>query len=134
MENRKICNSFSFLSGYGSVLNRVKDYARSAEILERYLQRRADADVAVIQADNYCRLGEYRQAEYWADLAANMCPNRFIPLYYKVMILSKTARQSEAVTLARDVLNKPIKVHATDVYRARLKLEQFLTDSGLIRD
>lgn len=131
MENRKTCNSFSFLSGYGSALNQVKDYARSAEILERYLQRRADADIAVIQADNYYRLGEYRQGEYWADLAANMCPNRFVPLYYKVMILSKTGRQSEAVTLARDVLRRPIKVHATDVYKVRLKLEQFLTESGL---
>lgn len=128
MDNRKISKSLQYLSGYGSALNRVKAYAHSAEILKRYFKYRADADIAVIQTDNYYQLGEYSKAEYWADLAANMCPNRFIPLYYKVMILSKTGRQSEAIALARRVLNKPIKIHAVDVYKVRLKLQRFLEE------
>lgn len=133
MENSECSESVPFLTGYGSALNRVKDYSRSAEILERYFQRRSDADFAVIQADNYYQLGEYSKAEYWADLAANMCPNRFIPLYYKVMILSKTGRQHEAIALAGRVLDKSIKIHATDVYKVRLKLQRFLEEQKHIQ-
>lgn len=131
LKNSGHSESFSYLTGYGSALNRVKDYKRSAEILERYLQCRVDADIAVIQVDNYYQLGEYSKAEYWTDLTANMCPNRFIPLYYKVMILSETGRKTEAVNLAYAVLAKPIKVRATDVYKVRLRLQRFLEEQDI---
>lgn len=56
-----------------------------------------------------------------------MCPNRFIPLYYKVLILDATGHLAEAKELARQVLSKPIKVRATDVYKVRVKLQHFLS-------
>lgn len=117
-----------FLYNYAAVLNGKKETALSAKILERCTKMLNDADVAVMQADNYYQLKEYEAAEHWADLAANMCPNRFVPLYYKVMILNYTDRQDKAVTLAQKILDKPIKVKATDVYRVRLKLQQFLNE------
>lgn len=74
-------------------------------------------------------MANYAAAEFWTDLAANMCPNRFIPLYYKVMILNETGRREEAIRLARKVLVKPIKVHTTDVYKVRIKLQQFIANN-----
>lgn len=125
----RIGDTPSFLYGFAATLNRQQEYARSAAILNRYFLVGADADAAILQTDNYYRMANYAEAEFWTDLAANMCPNRFIPLYYKVMILNETGRREEAIRLARKVLVKPIKVHATDVYKVRIKLQQFIANN-----
>ena len=127
LASTKFNDNPAFLYAYGLIQNREKRYIRSLEILDRYFRLRADVDAAIVQIDNHYRLGHYAKAWEWAVLASDMCPNRFIPLYYKVLILDATGHLAEAKELARQVLSKPIKVRATDVYKVRVKLQHFLS-------
>lgn len=116
--------SLSFLYGYGAALNRAGEYARSAEVLERCFLRWADADIAVILTDNYYRLGDYVAAERWAVLAANMCPNRFMPLYKLVSIYDSLGQPTRALELAKVIVDKSVKIPSGTVSAIKLKMRK----------
>lgn len=115
-----------FLYNYGAVLNRIGKYRQSRLILTKCEKQFNDCDLQIIQADNYFRIGNYKQAEIHAKLASNMCPNRFVPLYQLVEIYNKTAREEEAVSLARHMIDMKVKVPSETVFLIRYRIGKLL--------
>ena len=115
-----------FLYNYGAVLNRIGKYRQSRLILTECEKQFNDCDLQIIQADNYFRIGNYKQAEIHAKLASNMCPNRFVPLYQLVEIYDKTAREEEAVSLARHMIDMKVKVPSETVSLIRYRIGKLL--------
>lgn len=107
--------NYLFLYNYGAVLNHLKEYAKSLEILDQCTLYWNDYDIQLIIADNYFNLEDWTKAEQHYKLASNMCPNRFIPLYKLHEIYKVKKEYHKAEEMAKKILKKNIKVPSETV-------------------
>jgi len=70
-----------FLYNYGAELNFIKEYERSIQLLEKCELYWNNYDVQMILADNNFNLERISASTKYYELASNMCPNRYMPLY-----------------------------------------------------
>ena len=124
-----LCIDPYFCYNYAAILNENKLYSASLKLIKT--SSMADSDHAILIANNYFNLSDYKEAEKYTDLAINMCPNRFIPLYYKFRILVETNRIEEARSIAREILEKSIKIESNDIIMIKLDLERFMIKESL---
>lgn len=115
-----------FLYNYGAELHVAELWMESLRILTECTRGLNDTDVQMLLADNYSRLGEYNQAERHYSCAAQMCPNRFMPLYRLVKLYRQTGQCAEARQLARKIVTKPVKVPSYRVNRIKREMEEYL--------
>lgn len=90
------------------MLNRP--YDKSNLILftcERYLN---DYDVQMLIGDNYLKLHDFAHAADRFNLAADMCPNRFMPLFNLFLTYKKSNQLNKAKQIAESIMHKPIKI------------------------
>ena len=66
------------------------------------------------------------EAEKHFRQAAAMCPVRFVPLYRLVKLLEKTGRHEEALRLAEELSEKPVKVSSYIVEKIKREMNDFL--------
>lgn len=116
-----------FLYNYALVLYRNAQYEKSNKILmkcERFLN---DYDIQLLIAKNYFELKDWCNSEQKFILSSNMCPNRFIPLYYLLQIYEQIDQKEKALKTATIILNKPIKVpsRTIDNILKEVKLKYF---------
>ena len=115
-----------FLYNYGAELNHVKQWERSAEVLEECLRRLNDTDVQLLLADNYFHLQDWERAERHYRQAAWMCPNRFLPLYQLMNMYRQTGRKEKAQVLAKEIVEKPVKVPSPTVRKIQEEAQMVL--------
>jgi tetratricopeptide (TPR) repeat protein len=103
-------NNEIFLSTYGKALNKVGHYAEAINVLQR-------ANLFFPCSSNYIELGKsfeglekYDLAEDAWQMASLMVPNRFTPGYLTVNMLCSTERTDEGREIARELINKEVKV------------------------
>lgn len=118
-----------FLYNYGAELYQMKRYSESLKILKKCVSRFNDEDVQLILSKNYIQLGMYSEAKECLLLAAAMCPVRFIPLYELMNLHVRTEDFTEAKRYARIIVDKPVKVNSSRIWRikraAKVLLEQY---------
>ena len=108
--HNKLSNNELFLYNYAAELNFSKHYEESQSIARECECLWADYDLQMLMADNFQQLKNYTEAEQHYRKAATMCPAKFTPLYKLAKMYEKTERRSEAVTVAEQLVNKPIKM------------------------
>ena len=115
-----------FLYNYGAELNYIGEYDRSRRIMDTCRIYLDSYDVQIMQADNYFHLGEWHEAETCYTTAANMCPNRFVPLTGLLDIYIETRDAASADSIARNILSKKVKVHSNITADAINKAKEYL--------
>ena len=108
-----------FLYNFGAELQQIGEYEASIRVLEECCLRLNDYDVQLLLAENYTRLNMLERAKTHLSMASNMCPVRFVPLYKLMNICLKEGEIEEAKRYARDLVNKPIKIHSVRVDRIK---------------
>ncbi|MFW6275090.1 MAG: O-antigen ligase family protein [bacterium] len=99
-----------FLQQYAKNLamqNRHKEALALLQEAENYYK---DEFSFIALGDAYKALNQPRQAETHYHLAANMVPHKFYPLYLLANLYHETGQNEKAVVLARQLLNKEVKV------------------------
>lgn len=104
-----------FLYNYAAELNYIGEWKRSNELMKECAHLYNDNDVQLILADNYQQLKHYREAEKCLVLASEMIPNRFIPLYRRVLLYKEQGQQEKAIQLAKQILRKQVKIPSTEI-------------------
>ena len=66
-------------------------------------------------AANNKELGKQIEAEKHYNMAAAMCPVRFMPLYELVKLYDAANRKDEVLALAKKIINKDVKVPSSTV-------------------
>jgi O-antigen ligase len=130
----KLGSNGLFLYNHAAELHEAKDYKRSLAVFERCTAFYNDMDVQMLLADNCRELKLYGEAERHLKLAAAMCPVRFMPLYQLVELYRETERTEEAVTLARQILNKEIKIPSSTVNAIRNKMNMLIGEQETLYD
>jgi tetratricopeptide (TPR) repeat protein len=119
-----------FLYNHAAELHEVKEYAKSLSIFERCVRYYNDMDVQMLLADNYKELHQYGEAEKHLKLAAAMCPVRFMPLYELAKLYDAAGRHEDALTVARQIICKKIKIPSATVTAIKNEMRQLLEKEG----
>lgn len=115
-----------FLYNYGAELNHIEDYIQSQAIFavcQKYLD---SYDIQMMQADNFSNIHAWNDAESSYLQAANMCPNRFLPLTGLLDVYIQTQNDVSAHNVANDILSKEIKIHSNITIDAINKAKAYL--------
>jgi tetratricopeptide (TPR) repeat protein len=115
-----------FLYTYAAELHEVKEYAKSLSVFERCVRYYNDMDVQMLLADNYKESGRYDEAEKHYKLAAGMCPGKFMPLYELAKFYETAERHEDALTIARQIINKKIKIPSATVTAIKNEMQRLL--------
>ncbi|MDR1122169.1 MAG: O-antigen ligase family protein [Dysgonamonadaceae bacterium] len=115
-----------FLYNHAAELHEVKDYERSLSVFERCVRYYNDMDVQMLLADNYKELGRNDEAEKHYKLAAGMCPGKFVPLYELTKFYETAGRHEDALTIARQIINKKIKIPSATVTAIKNEMQRLL--------
>lgn len=115
-----------FLYNYGAELHEAERWRESTDILNECIRGLNDTDVQMLLADNYYHLGKFTEAERHYLQAARMCPNRFLPLYRLVLLYEQTGQQNEAFRLARQIVNKPVKIPSYTIDKIKREMKEYI--------
>lgn len=113
-------NNPFFMYNYSAELNSLQRYDESLEFLSECAKSWNDYNVQILYSDNYAKKGVADSALVACDQAYNMIPSRFEPLYRKMMIYGMSNDTVNAVRIAYEIIEKPIKVRSE-------KLQQMLS-------
>jgi tetratricopeptide (TPR) repeat protein len=117
-----------FLYNYAAELNHLGDFNKSIEILRESLNYWNDYDIQILLADNYIKLEKWHRAEPHLKMAANMCPNRFLPLFYLHEIYVKT-NKPKALNMAKKILKKEVKIQSSTILFIQAEMKKYLNNT-----
>jgi len=114
-----------FLYNYAAELNHLGDFNKSIEILNQTLNYWNDYDIQILLADNYIKLEKWHRAESHLKMAANMCPNRFLPLFYLHKVYVNT-NCPKALDVAKKILKKEVKIPSSTIFSIQTEMKKYL--------
>lgn len=120
-----------FLYNYAAELNYIGRYHESSAILAECAATFNDYDVQLLFADNYHQTGKYPEAEQHYQRASYMCPNRFMPLYHLAKLYAETKRPKEAMTVAKRIMEKEIKIPSGSIYNIKKEMEELINNNNM---
>jgi hypothetical protein len=99
-----------FKFNYGAELNLMKRYDESIKVLRDAEPRINDADFYIYLGSDYENKGMLNEAELCFKKAGNIMPYKFFPKYRLVKIYQASNRIDDALTLAKQMINMPVKI------------------------
>lgn len=115
-----------FLYNYAAELHQAKKYSQSIYILTQCVEYYNDMYVQLLFADCYYHNKDYQRAEFHYKLASDMCPSRYVPIYQLVKLYKDIGRNDEALALAKQILEKDIKVESSTVYAIKYEMKKII--------
>ncbi len=121
-----------FLYNYGAELNVAGKFDESIDILTECKKRFNDYDLQMLMADNYYKKGEIEKAIQVYQHASNMVPVRFLPMYKLVELYKETGRKKNALRLARQIINKIVKIPSPLINTIKYEMRHLIKEEGCI--
>lgn len=117
-----------FLQQYAKSLSMEKRYEEAVTLLMQAGNYYKDEYSFIALGDAYKALGETQKAEEQYQLAANMVPHKFYPLYLLAKLYNDTGQHKKAVALAHQILTKEIKVPSHAIEEIREEMREILSE------
>ena len=115
-----------FLYNYAVELMDKGDVGRSLEVASMCDEYLANYDLELLFGDLYTMRGEFALAERRYLRAYAMCPCRFVPLNQLYDLYMEHGHEEEAFAIAREVVDKQVKVKSLTVSQIRYKMRKIL--------
>ena len=74
----------------------------------------------------YYYLGNYDKAEEFCKQAINMIPYLFAPKYRLFLLYKQNGNRVEALKIAKEIYNMPIKVYSETVKNIKLEVKTYI--------
>lgn len=120
-------NNPFFFYNYAAELNSIQRYRESIEFLDECSKNWNDYRVQILYSDNYAKMGVMDSALIACDQAYYMIPSRFEPMYRKMLIYGMSQDTINAVKLAYEILEKPVKVRSEELIKMLSVAEQVVS-------
>ena len=117
-----------FLYNYAAELNVAGRYDESLQIAQECEWLLADYDLQMLMADNCRQLEQYPEAGAHYKKASMMCPVKFMPLYELANLYLATGQTVEALTLARKIVDKEIKIPSATIHAIKNRMRELLNE------
>ncbi|WP_455498203.1 hypothetical protein [Coprobacter sp.] len=108
-----------FLYNYGAVLNIFKEYKNSNNIMFECTKFLNDYDVQMLIADNYYNMKQWDMANKHYIIASQMIPNRFMPLYKRMLLYETAQNKHLSLYMAHIIINKPTKIPSNTINKIK---------------
>ena len=117
-------NDVYFLYNYAAKFNRIREFEKSAAVIQECEKMLNDYDIQMLKADNYKNMTDFYLAEKSYLQASRMCPGRFMPLYELVNVYDSTGRSDMALKLAYKIVDKPVKIPSGAVVAIKMQMKE----------
>ena len=119
-----------FLYNYAFELCRIGDHDLSLSIAQECSKIFSHYDLELLMGDLYLKKGDFINAEKHYKIAAHMCPCKFVPLQSLHEVYLASGNDEKAMSIARIIVDKPMKVPTQSVKLIRYKMKKYLNDTG----
>ena len=126
-------NNGVFLQHYGKSLEMDGRFVDAVSVLSHGRTYYNDEFTGTILGNCYQYIGNYTAAERQYQLAFNMSPKKFYPLYLLAKLYYKVGLVDNAASVATDILSKPIKVPSKAVEEIKAEMKSFVDSVKCIR-
>lgn len=120
-------NDGDFLVNYGKALSMAGKHEKAIEILDEAQDYLSNTIVYTALGDSYKALAQYKLAEQAYRHAWYMIPSRFYPKYLLAKLYDETGQQAEAVAIAKELLNKEVKIESTAIEEIKEKMREIIS-------
>ena len=124
-----------FLYNYAVALRDNKNINKAFEVATTCRKYWADYDLELLLGDILKTQEQWEQSEIHFKKASNMCPSRFVPLYYLMEIYRESGDKKQARNIAHLIVQKPVKIQSSKIRlinaKAKETLKQYHTNDNL---
>lgn len=115
-----------FLTNYGKTLSIAGKSNKAIAVLEQAKQYQNNTIIATALGDSYKATLQYDKAESTYQQAINMTPSKFYANYLLAKLYDDSGQEDKAVSLAKKLLNKKIKIPSTAIKEIRVEMKNIL--------
>jgi tetratricopeptide (TPR) repeat protein len=119
-------NNGDYLINYGKALSLAGKHEKAIEILEHSKNFINNTILYTALGDSYKATGQTTRAEDAYLHAWNMVPSRFYPKYLLAKLYDETGQHEKAVTVAKELLSKKIKIESTAVKEIQEEMRKII--------
>lgn len=130
ISNEFFCKA-PFYYSYAVELKRDGEIDSSLIMIKKCQKSINDYDVNNLMGELYMEKGDYKQAEYYFQIAKNMIPNRFYPLSQLLRIYDMTHQKGKGTKIAKEILSKKVKVSSLKVIEIQDKAQKYMKNGHL---
>ncbi len=116
-----------FLMNYGKTLSIAGKPQKAILILEQAKNYQNNTIIATALGDSYKATRQYNKAEANYKQAINMTPSKFYAPYLLAKLYDESKQKGKAVVLAKQILNKKIKVPSTAIEEIKQEMKRILS-------
>ncbi|MGV8139597.1 MAG: O-antigen ligase family protein [Mangrovibacterium sp.] len=118
-----------FLTNYGKALSMAGEDSKAIEILQQAAAQYPNTVVYTALGDSYKARGETDNAEQAYLHAWHMNPSRFYPKYLLAKLYDESGQKEKAVTTAKELLEKQVKIGSTAIDEIRAEMEKIISEN-----
>jgi O-antigen polymerase len=122
-----------FMFNYGAEMIAAKQYAIGTGIMEKTLSRINDSNIYIYLGLSYYAKSQLDKAEICFKKASNIVPSKLYPLYNLVKIYHKTNRVTDALALAKDIIDRGEKVETPIGNGILIEMNEYIR-TGKLKD
>ncbi|NIJ46637.1 O-antigen ligase [Wenyingzhuangia heitensis] len=115
-----------FMTNYGRTLFFDKKYDEALSVLKKAKEHQNSSVLEIYLGDCYKSMGKYKESELSYKRALYMVPSRFYPMYLLLVLYRETNNTTKAVLIAKEILNKEIKVPSIAVKEIQEKANEMI--------
>ena len=128
-----ICNDMKqrpdFLYSYAAELNLAGEYEKSSRVLPSIRLLLNDYDTELLAADNALCTGQNDRARLHLQLAHEMIPVRFMPLYGMLLSYNHEDDSLNARRIAIRILEQPVKIPSLTIQEIKQEAQTLITEN-----
>jgi O-antigen polymerase len=115
-----------FLMNYGKTLTMAGKPHKAIALIEQAKHYQNNTVMETILGDSYKALKQYKKSEACYQKAINMTPSKFYAPYLLTKLYDDSGQKEKAITLAKKILNKKIKIHSTAIEEIQLEIKKII--------
>ena len=110
-----------FLYNYAAMLHLHGYYEKSIKMFKECSSYINDYNMMLLMGDNYQQMNLPDSAISYYERASNMIPNRFLPLYYQMVVYQEQGEYDKAKEIAEKITRKEIKIKKSRTIKEIIK-------------
>lgn len=124
-EYETMYNEFSndglFLYNYAAMLHLYGFHEKSIKIFDECSTYINDYNMMLLMGDNYQQMSIPDSAIIYYERASDMIPNRFLPLYYQMVVYQEQGDYDKAQEIAKTIIHKKNKIKDSKTVKEIIK-------------
>ncbi len=122
----KMHKNASFLYEYAMLLYEMSEYEEAYIVAGKSMAHKSDYNTVLLLGKICEKRKDINKAVMYLDLASDMCPSKFLPLYAKFELYENVNDIENLKKVGSEILEKRVKVNTPEIQNIRLSVRKTL--------